>query len=64
MNDSLDRQALLDTGLDPDDPVEWQAQRRIQQILADIAALWRADQCARLLHWLLVEGQQPAGQSS
>jgi len=31
--DSVDRQALLDAGLDPDDPHVWAVQRRISDLL-------------------------------
>lgn len=31
--DSVDRQALLDAGLDPDDPQVWAVQRRISDLL-------------------------------
>ncbi len=34
MTDSLDRQALLDAGLDPDDPRVWETQRRVRNLLA------------------------------
>ncbi|WP_216917957.1 hypothetical protein [Nocardia noduli] len=30
INDSVDRQALLDAGLDPDDPQVWAVQREMQ----------------------------------
>lgn len=31
--DSIDRQALLDAGLDPDDPTVWETQFRISDLL-------------------------------
>ncbi|WP_188831189.1 hypothetical protein [Nocardia camponoti] len=31
--DSVDRQALLDAGLDPDDPQVWAVQQRISDLL-------------------------------
>ncbi|MRH93317.1 hypothetical protein GFY24_38890 [Nocardia sp. SYP-A9097] len=33
MNDSIDRQALIDAGLDPDDPEVWEQQQRISDLL-------------------------------
>lgn len=33
MDDSIDRQALIDADLDPDDPEVWASQRRVQELL-------------------------------
>ncbi|MBB5916808.1 hypothetical protein BJY24_005720 [Nocardia transvalensis] len=33
MTDSIDREALLAAGLDPDDPEEWVTQRRVSDFL-------------------------------
>ncbi|MFD3430707.1 hypothetical protein [Nocardia fluminea] len=42
--DSVDRQALIDAGLDPDDPQVWVVQRRISDLLV-CYGITRATRC-------------------
>ena len=43
----IDRQALIDAGLDADDPEVWAAQRRVRDLLVCIG-IWRASRRGRL----------------
>ncbi|MEU4711407.1 hypothetical protein AB0G00_33785 [Nocardia salmonicida] len=41
--DSIDRQALLDAGLDPDDPAVWEIQFRVSDLLVCLGIEERSD---------------------
>ncbi|WP_194827861.1 hypothetical protein [Nocardia sp. XZ_19_231] len=49
-SDSIDRQALLDAGLDPDDPTVWETQFRVSDLLVCLGvAECSGDRCQRAL---------------